>query len=341
MAVSDPHAHVVITGGAGYIGSLLCGVLLRRGYSVTVLDDLLFGGDSVLAYMGHPHFQFTKGNVCDSDVLEGVLPPADERRIAAVVHLAAIVGFPACQAIGREVVWRYNVEGTRRVFEAAQEAGAERCLLASTYSNYGLATDGQPVTEDSPLCPQSLYAETKIAAEEILLSAKATDCAPIVYRFSTLFGVSPRTRFDLIVNQFVYEAIAKRRLVIYQRGYARAFVHVRDVCAAICLALESSTDRVRSEVFNVGSETGNYTKDRIVKLVQKHVSDTRVDYRDLSFGGDMRDIRVSFQKIRDRLGFEPAISVEEGILEVRDALETGLIRSADDERHRNARFIVQ
>ena len=157
--------HVLITGGAGYIGSLLCGLLLQRGTRVTVIDDLLFDGGPILPYLSHPDFHFVKGDVLDPDILEVVLPPqsdaASPSPVSAVVHLAAIVGFPACQAVGREVAWRYNVEGTERVFQAAECAGVERFVMASTYSNYGLAQDGLPVTEDSPLYPQSLYAASE------------------------------------------------------------------------------------------------------------------------------------------------------------------------------------
>lgn len=211
----------------------------------------------------------------------------------------------------------------------------------STYSNYGLSPNGEPVTEDSALTPQSLYAETKIAAEQSLLrSAAGSRCVPVVYRFATLFGVSPRTRFDLIVNQFVAEAVTKRTLVIYQRGHARSFVHVRDVCEAVCLALDAPLPALRAAVFNVGSEAGNYTKDELVELVRRHVPGVEVEHRDLSFGGDMRDIRVSFAKIRRVLGFEPRVTVEEGIREVRDALLGGLIKDPLDGRYRNAPFLV-
>ncbi len=343
--------HVLITGGAGYIGSLLTGVLLQRRYHVTVVDDLLFGGESLLAYFSHPHFTFIKGDVCDPEVLARLKSGEPQFRIPhsafrnpcdAVVHLAAIVGFPACQAVGKQVAWRYNVESVQRVFELAEEVGAERFIFSSTYSNYGLAKDGQAVTEDSPLYPQSLYAETKIAAEEYLLGqAKRSRCAPMVFRFATLFGISPRTRFDLIVNQFVLEAMTKRELIIYQRGYSRSFVHVRDVVEGIVLALSAPQGTIRGQVFNLGSDDGNYTKDEIVALVKKHVDGLKVTHKDLSFGGDMRDIAVSFAKIRKMLGLEPKISVEEGIIEVRDALQSGLIKDAGDVRYRNAQFIVQ
>jgi nucleoside-diphosphate-sugar epimerase len=259
-----------------------------------------------------------------------------------VVHLAAVVGFPACQAVGREAAWLYNVEATRRAFDAADRAGVRRFVFASTYSNYGFSRNGQPVDEGSPLHPQSLYAETKIAAEELLLrQGRGSLCAPTVLRFATLFGVSPRTRFDLIVNQFVLEALTTGRLVIYQRGYSRSFVHVGDVVDAIHLTLQAPEDRVRGEVYNVGSDDGNYTKDQIVDLVKEQVPGTTVRYENLSFGGDMRDISVSFAKIRDRLGFRPRVGVPEGIVEVRDAIRSGVIKTPADPRHRNAQFIVQ
>jgi nucleoside-diphosphate-sugar epimerase len=261
--------------------------------------------------------------------------------VDAIVHLAAIVGFPACQAAGKELSWQTNTASTQRLFELADQAGVERFVFSSTYSNYGLSKDGQPVTEASPLYPQSIYAETKIAAEEFLLGqGAAARCAPVVYRFSTLFGISPRTRFDLIVNQFVLEALTQRRLVIYQSNYSRSFIHIRDIGDALQLALEAPIERLRGQVFNVGADSGNYTKDEIVALVQKHVPGTQVERKNLSFGGDMRDLRVSFAKVRQALGYVPRISVEEGICEVRDVISNGVIRDPLGEHHRNATFIV-
>ncbi|MBN1953990.1 MAG: NAD(P)-dependent oxidoreductase [Anaerolineae bacterium] len=328
--------HVLVTGGAGYIGSRLCGALLHQNWRVTVLDSLLFGGESILAYLDHPRFHFARVNVAE-EALGSHFAGVD-----AVVHLAAIVGFPACQAVGPQVARQYNVEATKRVFDAADSAGARRLVFASTYSNYGLSPDGAPVSEESPLTPQSLYAETKVEAERFLLEQAAdAGCAPLLYRFATLFGISPRTRFDLIVNQFVLEALTKRELVIYQRGYARSFVHVGDIVQAILLGLKAAEETVRGQVYNVGHESGNYRKDEIVALIQRHVPATRVTYKDLSFGGDMRDIRVAFDKIRQRLGFHPRTSVEAGIVEVRDAIQQGLIQNPLDPKYRNAQFIVQ
>ncbi len=336
----DEKEHVLITGGAGYIGSLLAGELLRNGYRVTVLDSLLFGGESILAYLPHPAFHFSKSDVTEPRSLHESIR-RDWPKPAAVVHLAAIVGFPACQAVGKPAAWKYNVEATRMVFDEAESLGVKRFVFSSTYSNYGLAQDENAVTETSPLNPQSLYAETKIAAEELLTARGSSTCAPLIFRFATLYGISPRTRFDLIINQFVLDAYIKRELIIYQRGYSRSFVHVQDVVRGILSGLTAPEKKIRSQVYNLGTEDGNFTKDEIVGLVLKRLPETVVTYKDLTFGGDMRDISVSFEKVRRELGFKTQLTVDDGIREVIMAVRSGLIRNPQDERYRNAQFIVQ
>ena len=332
--------HVLITGGAGYIGSILTSELLRANYRVTVLDSLLFGGESLISFLPHPNFYFVKTDVTEpraiKDSIRNDWPKPD-----AVIHLAGIVGFPACQSVGKQVAWRYNVAATKTVFGQAADVGVERFIFSSTYSNYGLSPEGKPVTEESPLSPQSLYAETKVAAEEFLLSQKDSSCTPLIFRFATLYGISPRTRFDLIVNQFVLEAFTKRELIIYQRGYSRSFVHIRDVVRGVMMGLEAERSKICGEIFNLGTDHGNYSKDDIVRLVLKRMPETVVEYKDLTFGGDMRDITVSFAKIRNVLGFDTTLDVDDGIRELLFALKTGIIRNPTDERYRNAQFIVQ
>jgi len=332
--------HILITGGAGYIGSLLTSELLRANFSVTVADSLLFGGESLIAFLHHPNFHFVKADVTEPRAVRDALKK-DWPKPDAVIHLAGIVGFPACQAVGKQAAWRYNVDATKLVFEQACALGAERFVFASTYSNYGLAVDGRPVTEESPLNPQSIYAETKIAAEEYLMAQKDASCAPLSFRFATLYGTSPRTRFDLIVNQFVLDAYTKRQLVIYQHGYSRSFVHVKDVVRGIMMGLNAPQEKIRGQVYNLGADNGNYTKDQIVQLVLKRLPETVVEYRDLTFGGDMRDITVSFAKVKRELGFETTLKVDDGVRELLFALKTGLIRNPTDEKYRNAQFIVQ
>lgn len=325
---------VLVTGGAGYIGSLLTGALLARGHEVTVIDKLLFGGDPLLSFFAHSGFSFRRLDVTEADLsplLDGT---------TAVVHLAALVGFPACSAAGEELSYRINTEATHRVFDAAEACGVERFVFASTYSNYGVSRNGAPVTEDAPLVPQSLYARTKIAAERYLQERAGGRCAPVISRFTTLFGVSPRTRFDLLVNQFVLEALTRRKLVLFSSNYMRSFVHVRDVVRALLLLLDAPVADVRGQVFNVGSDEANFSKRQIVELVAAAIEGTEIDECDISLGEDMRDVPVSCRKIRQVLGFEAAISVEDGIREVRDTILSGLIREPHSERYRNDSAVV-
>jgi len=339
MEQMDQKEHILITGGAGYLGSMLCGHLLRLGYSVTVVDDLLYGGESLLGYLPHPDFSFVKANVCDSRSIRNAI--SDQMPVpAAIVHLAGIVGFPACQAVGRQVAWRYNVEASQYVYKQAQEMGVERFIYASTYSAYGASHDDQPAAEDSPLNPQSLYAETVVGVEKFLSTQSESSCIPIIFRMAHLYGLSPRPRFDLIVNQFVWEAYRNRELLIYQRGYSRSFMHVYDAVRGLTLGIKGEENSVRNQVFNLGSETGNLSKDQIVQVILKRLPETDVNYKDLTFGGDMRDFHISYKKIREQLGFETTKTIEDGVREVLQALRIGIIENPQDQRYRNARFIV-
>ncbi len=332
--------HILVTGGAGYIGSLLTAELLRADYQVTVVDNLLYGGESLLAFLSHPNFHFSKGDITEPGTLRSALRK-DWATPKAVVHLAGIVGFPACQAVGKQAAWYHNVGGTRRVFEDAAMLGIGRLVFASTYTGYEASSDNAAATESAPFAPQSLYAETKAAAEEYLLSAGSSAPSALIFRLATLYGISPRTRFDLIVNQFVLDAYLKRELVIYQRGYLRSFLHVRDAAHGILLGLEASDEKVRRQIYNLGSDEGNFTKDEIVGFVIKRLPETVVTYKDLTFGGNVRDLRVSFEKIRSALGYQALLTVDDSVRETVNALQQGIIQDPRDQRYTNARFIVQ
>ena len=325
---------ILITGGAGYIGSLLTGVLLDEGHEVRVVDILLHGGDSLVSHMWNPRFRFLRADVSEAGEWEDLASDAE-----AVVHLAAIVGFPACRDVGEQVSRRFNVEAVKRVFEASKKA--KRFVYPSTYSVYGICPNGEAVTEESALHPQSLYGETKIEAEQYLRSVRDADCAPVIFRLATLYGVSPRTRFDLIVNQFVLEAMTNHKLVIFERDYNRSFVHIHDVIDAIRLAMSAPEEKVRGETFNVGSNQGNHSKVDIVHRIQKQVPGVEIEYRDLTFGGDMRDVKVCYDKIEQELGYRAERTVDQGIVEVRDVIANRLIAEPQLPRYRNHSFIVK
>jgi len=322
---------ILVTGGCGYIGSVLVAALLNRGDEVVVLDDLWFGGDSVLPFFNFDGFGFIKGNLCADGVLSHSMDGID-----CVVHLAAVVGFPACEKAGRAAVWRTNVEGTAKVYETACRAGVKRLVFASSYSNYGESEQGELMTEESPLSPKSLYAESKIEAERFLLSQKNHHCTvPVCLRLATVFGLSPRTRFDLIVNQFVLQAFTAGKLVIYQEDFKRSFVHVRDVARAVLCTLDASLEKVRNQVFNVGSEQLNTTKQELAQLIRNRLPDVKLEYHETAFAADMRSIHVSFEKIRNTLQFETRVSLDEGIAELIQALRDGIIHQPTSDRYRN------
>lgn len=332
--------HILVTGGAGYIGSLAVAELLRSGYLVTVVDNLLYGGDSLLGLIPHPDFHFVHSDICEPGAIRLALR-RDWPKPSAIFHLAALAGFPACQAVGKEVACRYNIEGTQRVFEQADQLGVNRFVFASTYSVYANDPGCKPVAEDSPLEAHSLYSETKIAAEGWLRQQSqdsVTDC--LIYRQSTAYGLSPRVRFDLLVNQFVLDAFIHRELTIYQRSYSRSFVHIQDVVRGYLLALNAPQEKIRGQVYNLGSDRGNYTKDQIVNLILEHFPEVVVRYKDLSFGGEQRDLIVSFDKIHHELGFEAAKLPTEGVEELVRALRTGLIRNPYDRRYHNAELVI-
>jgi nucleoside-diphosphate-sugar epimerase len=324
---------VVITGGAGYIGSLLTRELLQRGHEVLVIDKLLFGGDHMICFMGG-NFQLIPLDILEdnNNTYLKLFHGAE-----MVIHLAALVGFPACQQVGNEVAYKYNVEATKRMFDLANAAGVPRFFFASTYSNYGISEDGSAVTEDSSLNPQSYYAETKIESEQFLLQADA-DCKPIIFRFSTLFGISPRTRFDLIINQFVLEALTKHKIIIYQKNYRRSFCHVYDCVRCVANSVEWPLDHYK-QVWNIGFDEFNLSKEDIINRIKDQI-DVEIEYKDLSFGGDMRDITVSFAKLKKHHDFKPTVYISDGISEIRSFIQTGIIKNPMDDKYRNAKFIV-
>lgn len=337
--------HILITGGAGYVGSALSSALLRSGDFVTVVDKLMHGGEHLLPFLTQEKFSFSQADVTKPGTLIQAARQAKERGapdLDAVVHLAAIVGFPACKVVGTKEAWRQNVDAVEIAFEEADQLGVERFIFASTYSVYGIAANGNPVSEESELHPQSLYGETKIAAEEYLRSQAAdARCTPLIFRLSTAYGPSPRMRFDLIINQFVLEAFSKGELLVYQQNYSRSFVHIFDILDGFLMGLESPREEIRGEIFNLGSEEGNYTKNEIVRLICGALPDTIVRYDDISFSGDMRDVQVSFSKIQDNLNFRTKRRVVDGIEDILKILRSGVIEDPFSDRYRNARLEIQ
>jgi nucleoside-diphosphate-sugar epimerase len=319
---------VLVTGGAGYIGSILTPLLLQQGHAVRVLDSLLHGGRSLLGPWSHPKFEFRNGDVRHPDTVADAVQGMD-----SVVHLAAIVGDPAC-AREPEVTRGINFEGSSLVLEKSMAAGVSRFIFASTCSNYGRMSDPTQLADESwELRPVSLYAETKVAVEEAILDLQRADFSPTVLRFATVYGVSPRMRFDLTVNEFTLDLLTKGELVIFGQEFWRPYVHVRDVARAVSTVLSAPVEKVGNQVFNVGSTEQNYQKGQLVDLIKPHVPNARIEY--VHKAEDPRDYRVSFAKIKDALSFEAAHTVEQGIDEIVQLVNGGIIEDFSHPGFRN------
>jgi len=321
---------ILVTGGAGYIGSTLVQVLLDQGHQVRVLDSLLHGGESLLGVWTHPRFSFQRGDIRDSAAVAVALSDMD-----AVVHLAAIVGDPAC-AQQPEQAEAVNLNASRQLLQQAQAMGISRFVSASTCSNYGKMADPDAmVDEDSELSPVSLYARTKVAFEQEVLAIPrhGSFCATSL-RFATVFGVSPRMRFDLTVNEFTMEMLTKQHILVFGEQFWRPYVHVFDVARAVVTVLTAPAAIVASEVFNVGCTTENYQKQQLIELIKPHAPAATIEY--VHKTEDPRDYRVKFERITAALGYRITRTVPDGIAEIAALVKAGIIHNYDAACYRNS-----
>lgn len=319
---------VLVTGVAGYIGSVLARKLLDAGYWVKGFDKLSFGGESLLSIYNHPKFEFINGDIRNTEQIETVLDGIDY-----VVHLAAIVGDPAC-AKQPELAKETNWEASKKLFELCQQNKVQRFVFASTCSNYGKMEGNDYVTEDSPLRPVSLYAELKVKFEKYILESKTkSDIIPTALRFSTVYGISPRMRFDLTVNEFVRDLYFGKELEVFGEQFWRPYCHVEDLARSCLAVLESEKEKVDHNVFNVGNTNENYTKKMIVEEILKVLPKAKVKY--VHKEEDPRDYRVSFEKIKNDLGFQTTKTVPQGIKELVALLQSKLLSNPYAPKYRN------
>lgn len=320
---------VLVTGGAGYIGSVLVRLLLAEGYYVRVLDNLSFGGESIVELLNNDKFDFVKGDIRDKNDLLIAMKDIDY-----VAHLASIVGDPAC-AINPELTKDINVNGAKLTYETANELGVKKFIFASTCSNYGKMSDPEVfVDEESELSPVSLYAETKVEFEKYLLTQnKENITKPTCLRFSTVYGLSPRVRFDLTVNEFTKELALGRELVVFGEQFWRPYCHVVDLSRGVFAVLEAEEEKVAFDVFNVGDTSENYQKQMIVDEIKKQLPDSNIKY--VKKDEDPRDYRVSFEKIKNELGFKITKTVPDGISQFIQVVQDGFIDNPDDQKYKN------
>jgi len=291
---------VLVTGGAGYLGSVIVGKLLNMGYQVVVLDKLLFNQTSLLQYTFDSNFKFIHGDVRNESLLEKLCNDAD-----VIIPLAAIVGFPACAA-EPELAKQINFHQIINIVRFTN-GKSKKILYPNTNSGYGIAEGQTECTEESPLTPISVYGQTKCDAENFLRTS--TDA--IIFRLATVFGVSPRMRTDLLVNDFTHKAITDKYIVVFEKNFKRNFIHVEDVASAFIFMLKNY-DEYKGEVFNVGLSSANLSKQELLEKIQFHVKDVAVSYNDFYEDPDKRDYIVSNAKI-EATGWEPQWDLDRGI----------------------------
>jgi nucleoside-diphosphate-sugar epimerase len=318
----------LVTGGAGYVGAALVEELLEAGREVLVFDLLLHGQRPVA-----DDLEARGGEVVQGDILDGAARRRALEGATALVHLAAIVGDPAC-ARDPERSQAVNVDATRELMGEARDAGVRHMIFASTCSNYGRMTDPNvPIDEDGELAPVSLYAEQKVAVERMLLSGEAAPMAATCLRFATVYGVAARMRFDLTVNEFTRDLWSDRDLEVFGEQFWRPYVHVRDAARAVRMVLDAGPERMDGRVFNVGHSDENYRKLDLVEIIGRQIPRGRVSY--VHRDEDPRDYKVSFERVRQELQFEPRRRVPDGVREVAEALDAGAFDDPYAPRYRN------
>ncbi|MBM4040463.1 MAG: NAD(P)-dependent oxidoreductase [Planctomycetes bacterium] len=286
--------NVLVTGGAGYVGSVLMPMLLGEGHHVVLLERFMWGVKPLLHLASDDRLQIVEGDIRDTGAVRSAAEGCD-----AIIHLAAIVGYPACAMDPHRAV-STNVEGTRNIVEAL---GGRKLIFASTGSTYG-KVDGI-CTEETPIAPLTLYGSSKSEAEKMV-----TDKGGVGLRLATVFGVSPRMRLDLLVNDFVYQALHNRQIVLYEGHFRRTFLDVTDAARSFVFAL-NHYDKMKGETFNVGDEAMNYTKREVAKRIGTFV-DYYLHEADVGSDSDKRDYEVSYAKIR-QLGYTANTTLDEGI----------------------------
>lgn len=327
--------HVLVSGGAGYIGNFVVEELLEAGHRVRVLDSFLFGGQALDPLRDHDHLEIQEGDIRHIEDLSYALEDVD-----AVAHLAGIVGDPAC-SVNEQATQSVNVEATRALIEVCKLHDIERLVFASTCSVYG-ASELMELNEGSSLNPLSLYAESKIASEEIILHAThdrfsdPNNITPTILRLGTIFGWSRRMRFDLVVNLLTAKALRDGEIPVYGGEQYRPLVHVRDAARAFAAVLDAPEDTVDHEIFNVGANALNHQIKDVGYLVEEVIDDAEVRFVDHK--EDQRTYRVSFDKINYILGWEAEKDIQDGVKEIRDWMQEENVTEYSANQYRNSEY---
>ncbi len=322
---------VLVIGGGGYIGSALVPKLLAGGYHVRILDLFVYGREAIAEVAEHPNLEIIKGDFREVHTVVNAMQGID-----AVVHLGAIVGDPAC-ALNEQLTIEINLIATRMLAEIAKGSGVSRFIFASTCSVYG--ANDQVLDEQSALNPVSLYARSKIASEKVLMEMADADFAPVILRFGTVYGLSGRIRFDLVVNLLTAKALWEGKIPLFGGDQWRPFVHVSDVASCIAKVLRGSQVQVGSQIFNVGSDEQNYTLKEVADAIAQLVPG--IETLELEVDGDRRNYRVNFSKVRKALDFKPEWTIEDGVRQIIRAMNNGVVTDYSLPEYSNVKFLSQ
>jgi len=304
---------ILVTGGAGYIGSVLTHKLAELGYNVRIIDSLIYGKDGISDLISKNSIELIEKDIRDEKTLNEVVNDVD-----CVIHLAAIVGDPLCKKIP-VAAKQINENATKKLVDISKKRGVKRFIFASTCSNYGSATT--TVDENSLLQTISLYSETKVNSENFILNTRDSNFEPCILRFATAHGLSPRMRFDLLLQEFLRDAIIDNKIRIYGPNFWRPLVHVDDISNACITTIKSSKDIVSGEVFNVGNDSENYTKKMLAEIIQEFVPSTEIEI--IESKTDSRTYKVSFDKIKNNLKFISKKTVRDSISDILTEIQKG------------------
>ena len=297
---------ILVTGGAGYVGTTLIPLLLDRGYKVTVIDSLIFNnGDRLIPFMSNENFNFVKGDIRNLKLLGDLVKNKD-----VVIHLAAYVGFPLCRLKGERESYSVNTKATKDLVKILKDD--QYLLFGSTGSNYGEVIG--LCTEETPLNPLSIYGKTKTDAERIVMSRQNSTA----FRFATAFGISPRMRLDLLVNDLTHKAMTEGYAVIYESHFLRTFIHVRDLARSFVFAIDNQ-NKMASNVYNVGSNKMNHTKREVCNMINEQIPSAFFHHASIKEDPDKRNYKVSYDKINS-LGFDVEVDLKTGIKEIKESV---------------------
>jgi nucleoside-diphosphate-sugar epimerase len=317
--------NILLIGGAGYVGSVITDFLLRKNYKVTCLDYFVYKNQrTVFPYLLNGDYKFINGDFCKKEHIELAL-----KDITDVVMLAGLVGDPITKKYPEESRM-INDDGMIELFKTLNGRGLNKLVFISTCSNYGLIKNDELADENFQLSPLSLYAKAKVAAEKCLLSEENEfDFSPVVLRFATAFGLSPRMRFDLTVSEFTKDLVMGKELLVYDADTWRPYCHVKDFARLIEIVINASNNQIKKEVFNAGGEVNNFTKQGILDTILKYLPNSKISFKE--HGTDPRNYKVNFSKVKRVLGFEPKYTVEDGVVELIEAFKMNLFSNLNED----------